>query len=54
MTVKDRILTISLMEKMEKNPVYAEKIGLTKNIKKIDNSLLTCTTRAGVGSNARR
>lgn len=33
MTVRERMLVLSLMEKAEKNPDYAKKLGLTIMIK---------------------
>lgn len=54
MTIQQRILTIRLMNKMDLNPEYAQKIGLEKISEKNAKKVLTGTTRAGVGSTTRR
>ena len=34
MTVRERMLALSIIEKAKKNPVYAQKIGVTAEMKR--------------------
>ena len=36
MTARERILALKLLEKQEKNPEYAQRIGIQVSIKKTD------------------
>lgn len=36
MTVRERVLTIKLLEKREKHPEYLEEIGVRVSMKKVD------------------